>query len=131
MASGLDFWIIIVGILILAWRHGLFGFMNPNSQSGLVSRARSMEKDAEKMDGEQRESYLRYARLLREIALKNWTPAQSRAFIKENMRQGSRFATSMPMPYITIVQIIVGIITFWWSWNYITRLIEEAGTSFG
>lgn len=62
-------------------------FINPNSPDGLIIRAERLEEDAEKLDGELRENMIRYARVLRELALKGWVPAQNKAFIRENLRQ--------------------------------------------
>ena len=98
--------------------------MDPNSSDGLVIRAEMMEEDAEKLDGKRRESKLTYARLLREISLKNWTVKKNREFISKNMSEGTPRRTSMPSKYMRITQVIVFIITFWFSWNYITGLID-------
>ncbi len=65
-----------------------FLFTDPNSPEGLVFRAEKMEEDAEKLDGEGRENKILYARVLRELALKDFSPAQNRHFIRENLRRG-------------------------------------------
>ena len=64
-----------------------FVFTDPNSPRGLVIRAESLEKEAEKLDGEDRESMILYARVLRELALKDFSPAQNKQWIRENLRQ--------------------------------------------
>lgn len=64
-----------------------FMFINPNSSEGLIIRAELLEEDAEKLDGRDRESYIMYARVLRELSLKNWSIKQNKDFIKENMRK--------------------------------------------
>ena len=65
-----------------------FIFTDPNSPKGLVIRAEVMEEEAEKLDGEIREKKILYARVLRELALKEFSPAQNKAFIRENLRGG-------------------------------------------
>lgn len=64
-----------------------FLFIDPNSPKGLVIRAERLEEDAEKLDGEFRENMILYARVLRELALKEFSPAQNRQFIRENLRE--------------------------------------------
>lgn len=59
---------------------------NPNSPEGLIIRAEKMEEEAEKLDGEFREKMILYARVLRELALKEFSPAQNKQFIRENLR---------------------------------------------
>lgn len=61
-------------------------FTAPNSPEGLVIRAEIMEEETEKLDGETKEKMILYARVLRELALKGFSPAQNRAFIRENLR---------------------------------------------
>lgn len=64
-----------------------FMFINPNSSEGLIIRAEILEEDAEKTDGRDRDSYIMYARVLRELSLKKWSPEQNKEFIRENMRK--------------------------------------------
>lgn len=64
-----------------------FVFINPNCSEGLIIRAEILEEDAEKLDGIDRESYIMYARVLRELSLKNWSVKQNKDFIRENMRK--------------------------------------------
>lgn len=66
-----------------------FLFTDPNSLRGLVFRAEKMEEDAEKIDGEAREKMILYARVLRELALKDFSPAQNKQWIRENLRKGN------------------------------------------
>lgn len=65
-----------------------FFLTDPNSPEGLVVRAEKMEEDAEKLDGEGRENKILYARVLRELALKGFSSAQNRQFIRDNLRRG-------------------------------------------
>lgn len=60
-----------------------------NSPRGLVIRAEKMEEDAEKVDGPVRRHYLLYARVLRELALKDFSPVQNKAFIRNYLRGAS------------------------------------------
>ena len=64
-----------------------FLFTNPNSPKGLTIRAQKLEEDAEKLDGENREKMIIYSRVLRELALKDFSPAQNKHWISENLRQ--------------------------------------------
>ncbi len=66
------------------WVH--FLFTNPNSPKGLLIRAEKLEEEAEKLDGEAREKRILYARVLSELALKDFSPAQNKQWIKENLR---------------------------------------------
>jgi len=61
-------------------------FTNPNSPDGLIIRAEKLEEEAEKIDGEFRENMILYARALRELALKDFSPAQNKQWIRENLR---------------------------------------------
>ncbi|MBA7490891.1 hypothetical protein ES702_01434 [subsurface metagenome] len=58
---------------------------NPNSSKGLILRAESLEKKAEKIDGEKREKMLLYARCFRELSLKNLTIFENKQFINNNL----------------------------------------------
>lgn len=64
-----------------------FLFTDPNCPEGLVIRAEKLEEEAEKLDGGSRENMILYARVLRELALKNFSPAQNKQFIRENLRK--------------------------------------------
>ncbi len=64
-----------------------FLYTYPNSPKGLVIRAEKLEEDAEKLDGEFRENMILYARVLRELALKEFSTTQNRQFIRENLRE--------------------------------------------
>lgn len=76
-------------VLKLNYRRLIEIFTDPNSPRGLAIRAEKLEEDAEKTDGRSREGMLMYARLLRELALKDWSPAKNKRWINENMRKGS------------------------------------------
>ncbi len=64
-----------------------FLYTDPNSPKGLVIRAEKMEEEAEKLDGEPREKMILYARVLIELALKDFSPAQNKQWIRENLRK--------------------------------------------
>jgi hypothetical protein len=61
-------------------------FTDPNSAKGLIIRAEKLEKDALKPNQPKKENLILYAKCLRELAKKNWTPKQNKKWIKENLR---------------------------------------------
>jgi len=61
-------------------------FTNPNSPHGIIIRAEKLEDEAEKTDGELRENMILYARVLRELASKDFSPAKNKQWIRENLR---------------------------------------------
>ena len=57
--------------------------VNPNSSKGLMFRAERLEILAEKTDGKDRDSYIRFAMCLRELSLKNLSINENIIIIKK------------------------------------------------
>ncbi len=72
------------------WKRWIkFLYVNPNSPEGLIIRAEKIEEEAEKADNhEERESYLLYGELLRQLASQNRSIWYNKKWIKENLRRG-------------------------------------------
>lgn len=60
----------------------------PNSPRGLVIRAEKLIRDAEKETPKLSRNMRLYAKVLTELASKNWSPRKNREWIKENLRDG-------------------------------------------
>ena len=56
---------------------------DPNSPDGLIIRAEKLEEDYLKTNDE---SFFQYARVLRELASKNWPTSHNREWIRKNLR---------------------------------------------
>jgi hypothetical protein len=62
-------------------------FINPNSPKGLVIRAERMIKESDKPENKKyRENMRLYAKVLLELASKNWTAKENKQFIKIHLR---------------------------------------------